>query len=146
MMTEEAKIEQKKKTIENGIRLCEEGMAKAEKYERLSDNKDWQGFLNDLRVLSDLHDKEIKMGEAMLIDAPSNGYIKLDGFDKQQYVSSREDWVEFIIRHQIQKAECANWVKEPERIITFAKLCRDRLPVLKGQLKEISDGPIEAKS
>ena len=146
MLTEQTKEDQKKKTIENGIRICEEGMAKAEKYERLADNKDWQGFSEDLKVLADLHDKEIKMAEAMLLDAPSNGYVKMDGFDKQQYVSSREDWVQFIVRHQIQKAECLKWVKEPEHIITFAKLCRDRLPVLKKQLAEIESGPSEAGS
>jgi len=136
MITEQEKENQKVKQIRNGIRICEEAIAKAEKYERLKDNKDFIDYLKDLKILADLHDREIKMGESMLIDAPNSGYVKT-AFEKQEYVSSRQDWIDFIIRHQIQKAECTKWVKEPDQIIAFASLCREKLPLLQQQLSEI---------
>lgn len=142
MITEQQKEQEKIRKIEDGIRTCEEGIAKAEKYERLKENKDWQDYLNDLKVVADMHDREIRAGEAMLVDAPNTGYMKLDGFGNQKYVSSREDWVDFIMRHQIQKADCLAWLKEPEQILTFAALCREKLPLLQEQLKEFKHEPI----
>lgn len=144
MITEAEKEKQKLEKLQNGVRICEDAMAKAEKYERLKDNKDWQGFIGDLKILGDLHDREIKMGESMLLDAPNNGYLKMDGLDKQQYVSSRQDWIDFIVRHQIQKEECVKWTKEPEHIMTMASMCRDKLPQLKKEIEEISRGTVEA--
>src|SRR5579863_124879 len=84
------------------IATCEEAIEKAEKYERLKDNPDWKGFLEDLKVLSELHSKEIEWGKAMLIDAPNTGYLKMSAKGQQEYVSSRQDWVDFMVRHQIQ--------------------------------------------
>ena len=124
MITEQQKEKEAREKLENGIRICEEAMAKSEKYERLKDNKDWQGFLGDLRVLTDLHDREIKMGESMILDAPNTGYVKHDGFGNEKYVSSRQDWIDFIMRHQIQKTECSNWIKEPDQILTMAAMVR----------------------
>ena len=138
MITEAMKEKEAREKIENGIKICEEAMAKSEKYERLKDNKDWQAFLGDLQVLSDLHDREIKMGESMILDAPNTGYVKLDGFGNQKYVSSRQDWIDFIVRHQTQKAECSNWIKEPKHILTLAAMAREKLPMLKDKLKEYS--------
>jgi len=139
MLTPKAKEKQNVDKIERGIQICEEALAKAEKYERLKDNKDWQGYISDLKVLAELHDREIKMGQAMLVDAPSNGYVMTE-FDKQKYVSSKSDWVDFIVRHQIQKAEAEKWAKEPDQIISFAATCREKLPVLKKQLEDMTVG------
>lgn len=138
MITEEDKERAKKTEVQRGIRICEEAMAKAEKYERLKDSPDWQGYLSDLKVLADLHDKEIRMAETMLIDAPSTGYLKMKDSGAQEYVSSREDWVDFIVRHQIQKSDCLAWVKEPEHILTLAALAREKLPILKEKLSEMA--------
>lgn len=142
MITEEAREKEKIRKIEDGILTCEEGIKKAEKYERLKENKDWLDYLNDLKTVAGVHDREIKAGEAMLVDAPNTGYIKLDGFGNQKYVSSRTDWIDFIMRHQIQKADCLTWMKEPEQILTFAALCREKLPLLQAELKEMKHEPI----
>lgn len=131
---EKAQIEQ----IENGIRLCEEVLAKAEKYERLKENKDWQEYLNDLKILVDLHDREIRLGVTMIPDAPNSAYIKTDDFGKPSVVSSRADWADFIARHEVQRMELSNWIKEPDRILAMASMAREKIPVLKEKLKEIS--------
>jgi hypothetical protein len=140
MMTEENKQKITRETLERKIGLYEETIAKAEKYERLKENKDWQGFLEDLRKLIELHDKEIKMGTMMLADSPNNGYVKIENL-KQAYVSSKEDWTDFLVRHQIQRQELQHWVEEPDRILTLAGLARNGLPALKDQLKELVHAP-----
>jgi hypothetical protein len=142
MITEESKYKLRIEKIENGIRICEDAIAKAEKYERLKENKDWQAFLGDLKVLGDLHDKEIRMGEQMLLDAPNTGYLKLE-MDKQVYVSSRQDWIDFIVRHQIQKEENVKWIKEQDHILKFADMCREKLPTLQKELEALRV-PVEA--
>ena len=139
MITEKDKDLQKKEKLENGIRLCEEALAKAEKYERLKDNKDWQGYLEDLKVLSTLHEREIKVGISMFMDAPNTGHVKKGDFDKEVYVSSKQDWMDFISRHEIQKQECENWIKEPDRVILLASMAREKLPMLKEKLAEITN-------
>ena len=141
MITEKDKVSQQKEKLENGIRLCEEAISKAEKYERLKDNKDWQGYLEDLKVLVTLHEREIKVGVSMLLEAPTTGHVKRDNFDKDVYVSSREDWTNFISHHEIQKEECENWIKEPDRVILLASMAREKLPMLKEKLSEINHVP-----
>ena len=138
MISESEKEKIQKDQLERGIRVCEEAVAKAEKYERLKDNADWKGFLDDLKVVESLHEREIAMGESMLIDAPNTGYLKMSAKGSQEYVSSRQDWIDFIIRHQIQKADCATWIKEPESIIAMAAMAREKLPSLKEKLMELS--------
>jgi hypothetical protein len=142
MITEEEKERLQKEKIEQTIKICEEAISKAEKYERLKDNPDWRGYLTDLKVIADLHDKEIEWGKSMLIDAPSNGYLKMGSKGTQEYVSSREDWVQFIVRHHIQKQECTNWIKEPEHILTMAAMAREKLPMLKDKIAELSNAAV----
>lgn len=137
MITEQDQENQSRKKIESGIRLCEEAMAKAEKYERLQDNKDFKGFLEDLNILVGLHEREIAMGVSSLPDAPATGYMRTDDFGKQQLVSSKADWADFISRHEIQKKELLNWIQEPERILKMASLAREKLPLLKDKLSEM---------
>jgi len=138
MISEEEKERIQKEQAERAVRICDEAIAKAEKYERLKDNKDWIDFLGDLKVLSDLHEKEVTWGRAMLLDAPRTGYLKMNAKGVQEYVSSREDWIDFIVRHQIQKTECENWIKEPEHILTMAALAREKLPALKEKIASLS--------
>lgn len=137
-ITEEDKEKIIREQTHKAILVCEETLAKAEKYERLKDNPDWKGFLDDLKSLSDLHKKEVEWGKSMLIDAPNTGYLKMSDKGKQEYVSSRQDWVDFIIRHQIQGAECSNWVKEPEHILVMAAMAREKLPVLKDRIASLA--------
>ena len=146
MITEQEKEKQARQKVESGIRLCEEAIQKAEKYERLKENKDWQGFLDDLKDVIRLHENEIRMGESMLVDAANNGYVKTDDFGKQIYVSSRKDWTDFIVRHQIQKADAETWLKEPDRILAMAALAREKLPVLKEKLVEYAVPSTNGKS
>ena len=150
MLSEKDKEAQKIKQIETGIRICNEGVQKAEKYERLKDNVDWKSFLEDLKVLAEKHDNEIRMAENMILDAPETGYLKFEmsggEVSKQAFVSSRNDWVRFIERHQIQKAQCLLWIKEPESILAFAALCREKLPVLEKQLEEFNREPVSSGS
>jgi len=136
VITEEEKERIARETAQRGIRLCEEAIAKAEKYERLKDNPDWKGFLDDLKTLASLHEKEIEWARSMLVDAPHTGYLKMNDQGRQEYVSSRDDWTHFIVRHHIQKTECENWVKEPEHLLTLAGLSREKLPSLKEKAKE----------
>lgn len=137
MITEKDKTKASADKIKSGIRICEEALAKAEKYERLNENKDWKGYLEDLRIVSEIHGREVESGVQMLMDAPNNGHVKKDDFGKEIYVSSKADWTDFIVRHQIQKLEAMTWLKEPERILKMAALCREKLPFLKNQLAEI---------
>lgn len=144
MITEKAKNEVGRQKIENGIRICEEALEKSEKYERLNENKDWKGYLEDLKILESLHDKEIQMGVMLMVDAPNHGYMKKE-LEKETYVSGKQDWTDFIIRHQIQKAELSNWIKEPERILAMASLAREKLPVLKKKLEELENVPVDSQ-
>jgi len=139
MITEEAAEKNKIEQLESGIRLCEEAITKAEKYERLKDNKDWQAFLEDLKILSEQHEKQIKWAASMLPDAPNNGYVKQDALGKESYISSKADWIDFISRHEIERSECAKWIKEPDYVLRMAALSRDKLPLLKEKLKELQN-------
>ena len=138
MLTQQDKEKLTRNQLESSIRIFEDAIAKAEKYERLKENKDWQGYLKDLQVVVDIHAKEISQAEGYLPDAPATGYVKTDEFGKQQYVSSRSDWMDFIVRHYIQKKQLMNWIEEPERILKMAALSRERLPVLKAKLEDLS--------
>jgi hypothetical protein len=138
MITEQDKDKFKIEKLKNGITMCEDALAKSEKYERLQENSDWKEYLNDLKVLASLHEKEIRMGEMMLLDAPNTGYIKHEG-DKEVFVSSKEDWLDFITRHEIQRQEAEKWMSEPERILKMAAYSREKLPLLKKQLDEIQN-------
>lgn len=142
MLTEKVKSKIEKEKIESGIIQCKEIISKAEKYERLKDNKDWQEYLNDLKILGELHEKQIKVGVQALVDAPNSGHVKRE-MEKDVYVSSKQDWLDFILRHQIQMMECDKWIKEPERILTLAKMSRDHLPKLESKLKEFSSEAVE---
>lgn len=137
MITELDKEKAQKEKLENGIRLCEDTIAKAEKYERLKDNKDWQGYLDDLKVLIGLHEREIKMGASMIPEAPFQSHIKHDEVGREVVVSSKEDWMDFISRHETQRAELSSWLKEPERIVAMAAMAREKLPMLRDKLAEI---------
>lgn len=134
MITESDKEKQELSRIKNGIRLCEETIAKSEKYERLQDNPDWKSFLGDMKVLADLHEKEIQTGTMLLIDAPNDGHAGSEG----TYISSKQDWVDFIIRHQIQRQECLKWIEEPDRILAAARMAREKLPLLKEKLDRMN--------
>jgi hypothetical protein len=138
MITEKDKEDSQIKKLEGGIRLCEEAIAKAEKYERLKENKDWQGYLEDLRVLSTLHEKEIKMGTTLIADAPNTGYVKHDASGSESYTSSKSDWVDFICRHEIERTILNTWIKEPDHMVTMASLAREKLPILKKKLDELT--------
>lgn len=138
MLTEQDKIDSQKKKIELTIRQAEEVMAKSEKYERLKENKDWQSYIEDLKLEIGRHEKEILLGITYFPDAPSSGHIKHDASGAESYVSSKSDWMEFINRHEIQRAQLQSWVKEPDYIISAAQLYRDRLPILKEKLSELA--------
>ena len=138
MITEEEKEQNLKKEILIKVQACEEAIAKAEKYERLKENPDWQGFMEDLKALSNLHEKEIKWGRQMVIQAPNDGYLKINQGGKQEYVSSKRDWMDFIVEHEIRKEECDKWEKEPGYIMSMAAMSRQDLPVYKEKLKELS--------
>ena len=137
-ITEEEKEARLKKEIQIKVQACEESIAKAEKYERLKDNPDWQGFMEDLKNLSNLHEKEIKWGRSMLLQAPNDGYLKRGKEGKQEYVSSKRDWTDFIVEHEIRKEECDKWEKEPGYIMSMAAMSRQALPIYKEKLSELA--------
>ena len=143
MLTELDQEKNQVKKLENSVRLCEEAISKAEKYERLEENKDWKEFWEDMKVVISLHDREITMACSMIPDAPSHPYIKHDDQGKETVVSSKADWADFISRHEIQRQELKNWIQEPDRIIRLAALAREKVPILKDRLKEYSRGPSE---
>lgn len=136
MLTEEAREDLLVERTKKAITLCEEAVAKSEKYERLKDFKPWQDYLGDLKILIDVHDREIKFGLQMLAEAPHTTYVRhaTDGSGKEQVVSSKMDWVDFIVRHQIQKEEASNWMTEPDRILELARQAREQVPLLKEKL------------
>jgi hypothetical protein len=138
MITEEDRERLSLEKVKKAIAFCEESMVKAEKYERLSENKDWQDHLKDLRVLADLHAREITSGSAMLINAPRTGYIKINDAGNQVYVSSKDDWLDFMMRHEIERSEILKWLKEPEAVLSMAQTAREKLPILKKQLAEMT--------
>jgi len=139
MLTEASKKQLKIDEISNGIRLCEEAISKAETYERLNDNPDWKAYLSDLETVVSLHDREIQFGLLMLMEAPPNTYVKHDARG-EVVVSSSEEWIGFIKRHQIQREELKNWTKEPARILMLASQARIKLPELKAQLLAMTEG------
>lgn len=138
MITENDREKVATEKIEDGIRLCEDAIAKAEKYERLNDNKDWQGYFQDLKILVNLHEREIGVAVSMIPDAPNNSHVKHNDHGKEMVVSSKADWTDFIARHEIQKNELLNWIEEPKRILAMASMAREKLPTLKEKLKEMS--------
>ncbi len=138
MITEAENERLKIKKLENGIRLCEETITKAEKYERLQENKDWLSHLEDLKILIEQHDKEILLASSMIPDAPSHPYVTTDEAGRSKVVSSREDWMNYISVHEIKRTLLKSWLKEPELILAGAALAREKLPVLKKELDSLS--------
>jgi hypothetical protein len=139
MITEEDKEKQAIKKLEDGISLCEQALDKSEKYERLNDNTDWKGFWDDVKILIGKHDQEIRMAESYLTDAPNTTYVKMDG-DSQKVVSSKADWLDFIVRHQIQKQELERWMSEPKWILEMAEQARKQIPILKEKINLMKKG------
>jgi hypothetical protein len=137
MITESENERLKIKKLQNGIRLCEESIAKAEKYERLKENKDWQGYLNDLTIVADQHDKEILIACTMIPDAPSHPYVSTGEMGHTKVISSREDWMNYITTHEIKRAQIRSWLKEPGFILAQAALAREKLPIFKKELKAL---------
>jgi hypothetical protein len=131
LITEADKESQTIKRLEDAIALCEQTISKAEKYERLNENKDWQDFWKDVEFIAQTHDKEIKLAEESLVDAPENTYLKGDGI----VVSSRLDWANYIARHYIQRQELLRWMNEPKWILDMAAQARAKLPELKNKLE-----------
>lgn len=146
MITEADKERLQKENIKQAIQFCEETILKAEKYERLQENKDWRDFIEDLKILGEQHDKQIKYAATMILDAPNAGYVKHDPSGSEAYVSSKSDWVDFMSRHEIEKLECRKWIKEPEFVISAANLAREKLPILKKKLAELSNEPVTSGS
>ena len=136
--TEEEKERVAKEQSKLKIRAFVEAIAKAAKYERLKDNAEWQAFLADLKILADLHEKDIEWAKEMLLDAPNDGYLKMGAGGKQEYVSSKMDWMDYIARHQIEKKECLKWTKEPGYIMAMAAMARERLPIEKQKVVELT--------
>ena len=139
-LTEIAKEEIKAQELKNLIQICEEAIEKSEKYERLSDNKDWKGYMEDLQILINLHDREIKFGINLMTEAPNSSYAKSSNSGEQQIVSSKQDWSDFIIRHQVVRDELDKWIKEPDRIIEMSRQAREKLPILKEKLTALMHG------
>lgn len=138
MITEQDREKTEIQKLENGIRFCEEAITKSEKYERLEENQDWKEFWKDIEILIGVHDKEILMGISMLPDAPNNTVVKTNDAGKQAVVSSKQDWMDFIIRHEIQRDELKSWMKEPLRILELARQARERLPELREKRKRLN--------
>lgn len=140
MITEQNKEKLKMEKLSSSIQLCEEAIIKAEKYERLKENKDWLSYLADLQILVEQHEKEIRNGSQLLINAPRTGHTKINDAGSQVYVSSKDDWLDFIMRHEIQKGHLINLLKEPGYILEMAQIAREKLPVLKKNLEDLSAG------
>lgn len=134
MLTEAEQENAKSEKLKSGIRLCEEMIAKSEKYERLQENPDWQGYLGDLKVLIGLHEREIRQGVASLVEAPHNSFVRHNAQGEEIIVNGKLEWSDFVVRHQIQKDELETWLKEPERIVEGARQAREHMPVLKQKL------------
>ena len=88
--------------------------------------------------MADLHEKDIEWAKEMLLDAPNDGYLKMGAGGKQEYVSSKMDWMDYIARHQIEKKECLKWTKEPGYIMAMAAMARERLPIEKQKVVELT--------
>lgn len=144
MITEEAKELAQMEKLENGIRLCNEALAKAEKYERLDEKKDWKEYLGDLKILAEVHDREILMAISQMDEAPNTTYFRPTE-DGGRTVSSKLDWVDFIRNHKIRADQCREWIREPGHVIALAKQARDTLPVLKEKLAELKSHYAETK-
>lgn len=139
MLTEEDQERQDIERIKSAIQVCNDGIAKAEKYERLSMNPDWKDFLKDLEIRASMHDKEIQLAIGIMDEAPNSTVVK-DG----KLISSKLDWVDFIRNHKIRSDVIRSWAKDPELMMSFASDCRKRLPILLKQLEKYKKEPIGA--
>lgn len=132
MLTPEDELKGKKETVEENIQLAEDILRKAEKYERLKGNPDWEGVLNDIKVLMGLHDREIANALAQLTAVRPSGTMAQD-----KKVYGRDDWFDFILGHQIRKEQLQEALNEQKRILDAAKMAREALPKLKEQLEKM---------
>lgn len=137
MITEQNREHIKIEKLKENIQICDEILHKSEKYERLIENSDFKAFLDDLKIVISLHEREIKFGQSLMIEAPNQSYVKMSDTGKEMIVSSKSDWMDFIIRHAVQKDTLENWLKEPRDIIEKAQKARAAIPVLKKQLSEL---------
>lgn len=132
MLTPENELKGSKETMEGNISLAEDILRKAEKYERLKGNPDWEGVLEDIKVLMGIHDKEISNALAQLTSVRPSGTMAEDN-----KVYGRDDWFDFILMHQIRKEQLQEALNEQKRILEAAKMAREALPKLKDKLEKI---------
>ena len=138
-ITEEARITQEIEQDKNQISICEDAIQKAELYERLEENSDWKAWKELLRKASALHEQEIQQGIKALINAPGSTIVRAtQGGDV--IISSRDDWQEFITRHEIMRSNLEEWLKEPGLMIGLARKAREVLPGLKERLIKHESG------
>ena len=121
MITEEDRVRERQDKLHDSIRLCQDILKKAEKYERLKDNDDWKGVLEDINILRDLHRREIDSAQKMMT---------------RQSFFRKMRTVDFIVEHQIRLEQIEEALKEMDRIIAAAKIARERLPEFQTQLRE----------
>jgi hypothetical protein len=137
-ITEEDKERLAKEDAQRKITAYEEAIAKAEKYERLKDNPDWQAYLEDLKIEATFYDRNIGWAREMLVDAPYDGYLKMGDNGKQEYVSSKMDWMDYIQRNDIERVKCLKLVRDPANIMKMAAMARERLPAVKEKVMELT--------
>lgn len=119
MITEEDREKKEKDLVSENIQIAQEMLQKSEKYERLKGNPDWEGVKEDIKIVCDIHRREIKYATEML---PRLSFFK------------RMKTVDFITEHQIRLEQLEEALQEERRILEAGRLARETLPLLRERL------------
>lgn len=133
-LTPEDELKQKKAVVEDNLKLAEDILKKAEKYERLKGNPDWEGVLEDVKVLIGIHGKQIENALSQIVDVRPTGSVA-----ENKVVYGRDDWFDFILQHQVRKEQLMEGLNEQSRILEAAELARKSIPILQKQLDQFKE-------
>jgi len=119
-----AQLERDAAQLESDISFAKEVLLKAEKYERLMEDKDFKDFLKDFEEGFGIHAKEVDSSLGMLTGSSP----------RQQ-----EDLFRIILIHQAKKESVKQLVDRPLEIVKLAVEKRKQLPVLEEKLREAQE-------
>jgi hypothetical protein len=122
MLTEQDKQDQEKKIIEDKIKWNSEIIVAAAKYERLAENRDYQGVINDMKSVKEILDNELLILSKQLV--------------MEEDPIKRETVYNEFLAKSVRRMVVEEGYHYTNRITHEASVARDENVVLRQQLKE----------
>ena len=124
MIVEQERVERERNKLIEERKFLRQVIQSGEKYERLVNNSDFNGYVKDVQVRIDAHDANIK------------GYIGQMSSCASPFKRMR--LADLIQQHQIRKEECETLIQFPESTRSAKEEALQRLETIDKLEKEIN--------